>query len=169
MYLDKPLRPHTLFQAICRTNRRWTNPATGQEKLYGLVVDYIGLGNQIAGALRDADPDRGGRRPVDVDGLAEEFMAAIEATVERFSGIDRTDTSFAALMAHRNVSLQERIATPSRPTFFESRMWESSTPPLQLLLAVATTDGSPRSTSRCSLRGPATLYSGSALARRRST
>ena len=104
MYLDKPLRLHTLFQAICRTNRRWTNPVTGQEKLYGLVVDYVGLGSQIAGALRDADPDRGGRRPVDVDGLAEEFMAALEATVERFSGIDRTDTSFAVLMA-----AQERI------------------------------------------------------------
>ena len=26
MYLDKPLRAHTLFQAVCRTNRRWTNP-----------------------------------------------------------------------------------------------------------------------------------------------
>jgi type I restriction enzyme, R subunit len=104
MYLDKPLRMHTLFQAICRTNRRWSNPLTGQEKLYGLIVDYVGLGNQIARALRDADPDRGGRRPVDVDGLAEEFVAAIEAARARFAGIDRTDTSFAALM-----SAQERI------------------------------------------------------------
>ena len=74
MYLDKPLRLHTLFQAICRTNRRWTNPITGQEKHYGLIVDYVGLGGEIARALRDADPDRGGRRPVDVDGLAEEFV-----------------------------------------------------------------------------------------------
>ena len=58
MYLDKPLRLHTLFQAICRTNRRWTNPVTGQEKLYGLIVDYVGLGNEIARCLRDADPER---------------------------------------------------------------------------------------------------------------
>lgn len=28
MYLDKPLRKHTLFQALTRTNRRWTNPET---------------------------------------------------------------------------------------------------------------------------------------------
>jgi type I restriction enzyme R subunit len=104
MYLDKPLRLHTLFQAICRTNRRWTNPLTGQEKHYGLVVDYVGLGNQIARALRDADPERGGRRPVDVDGLAEEFVTSIEHAVDRFTGIDRKDTSFAALMA-----AQERI------------------------------------------------------------
>jgi type I restriction enzyme R subunit len=30
MYLDKPLRLHTLFQAICRTNRRWTDPGRRQ-------------------------------------------------------------------------------------------------------------------------------------------
>ncbi len=69
MYLDKPLRRHTLFQAITRTNRRYTNPKTGQEKRHGLVVDYIGLGNQIAQALKSADPDRGGKRPVEVDDL----------------------------------------------------------------------------------------------------
>lgn len=102
MYLDKPLRLHTLFQAICRTNRRYTNRITGQEKHYGLIVDYVGRGSQIATALRDADPERGGRRPVDVEGLAEEFLAAIEATLERFSGIDRSDVGFEALMAAQN-------------------------------------------------------------------
>jgi type I restriction enzyme R subunit len=35
MYLDKPLRAHTLFQAVCRTNRRWTNPHTGQRSCTG--------------------------------------------------------------------------------------------------------------------------------------
>ena len=51
MYLDKPLRAHTLFQAVCRTNRRWTNPITGQQKLHGLIVDYVGLGKELAKAL----------------------------------------------------------------------------------------------------------------------
>ncbi|MEI2621303.1 MAG: hypothetical protein V9G09_11225 [Candidatus Nanopelagicales bacterium] len=63
MYLDRPLRRHTLFQAITRTNRRYTNPVTGQEKHYGLIVDYIGLGNQIARALKAADPDRHRQAP----------------------------------------------------------------------------------------------------------
>lgn len=96
-YLDRPLRRHTLFQAITRTNRRYTNPNTGQEKHYGLIVDYIGLGNQIAQALKAADPDRHGKRPVDVDGLAAEFEAAIATCLDRFTDIDRTDSSFKTL------------------------------------------------------------------------
>ncbi len=100
MYLDRPLRRHTLFQAITRTNRRYTNPRTGQEKRHGLVVDYIGLGNQIAQALKAADPDRGGKRPVEVDDLVAEFEATLARTLApRFDGIDRTDHSFAALQA----------------------------------------------------------------------
>ena len=99
-YLDKPLRKHTLFQAITRPNRRYTNRQTGQEKRYGLVVDYVGLGAQIAEALRGSDPAAGGRRAVDVDELAAEFTARLDATLTpRFEGIDRSDTAFPALQA----------------------------------------------------------------------
>jgi len=125
IYLDKPLRLHTLFQAICRTNRRWTNPLTGQEKHYGLIVDYVGLGNQIARSLRDADPERGGRRPVDVDGLAEEFVASIEQALERFGGIERTDASFAALMAaQERIPLGESRAAFARDFLQVQGLWE---------------------------------------------
>lgn len=99
MYLDKPLRRHTLFQAITRTNRRYTNPLTGQEKRHGLVVDYIGLGNQIAQALKAADPDRGGKRPVEVDDLVAELEHAMILVLSQFDRIDRGDHSFAALQA----------------------------------------------------------------------
>ena len=97
MYLDRPLRRHTLFQAITRTNRRFTHPLTGQEKRHGLVVDYVGLGNQIAQALKAADPDTGGKRPVEVDGLVAEFQTTVARTLTRFVGVDRSDHSFAAL------------------------------------------------------------------------
>lgn len=99
MYLDKPLRRHTLFQAITRTNRRFTHPATGQDKTHGLIVDYIGLGNQIGAALKAADPDRGGQRPIDVDSLATEFTVAFDLALQRFDGLDRADNSFEALQA----------------------------------------------------------------------
>ncbi len=101
-YLDKPLKKHTLFQAITRPNRRYTNRKTGQEKRYGLVVDYVGLGTQIAEALKGADPDGGGKRPIEVEELAAEFEARMTAILSpRFDGIDRSDNSFATLTATR--------------------------------------------------------------------
>jgi len=112
-YLDKPLRRHTLFQAITRTNRRFTHPDTGQEKTHGLIVDYIGLGNQIAAALKAADPDAGGQRPVDVEALALEFEARLEATLARFAGLDRGDNSFAALQA-----AMQRLVEPDEKNAF---------------------------------------------------
>jgi type I restriction enzyme R subunit len=129
MYLDKPLRTHTLFQAITRTNRRWHHHETGQEKYYGLIVDYVGLGNEIARALRAADPDTGGKRPVDVEGLLEELASALDACLARFAGIDRADRSFEALMA-----AQQRIP-PGQPRDEFAReflrvhiLWEFLTP-----------------------------------------
>jgi type I restriction enzyme R subunit len=97
MYLDKPLRKHTLFQALTRTNRRWTNPDTGQEKTHGLIVDYIGLGKQIAEAMRVPRKD-GEREPLDTDTLADELVETLATVLKTFDGIDRTDAGFAAMM-----------------------------------------------------------------------
>jgi type I restriction enzyme R subunit len=46
MYLDKPMKDHNLLQAICRTNRTF-----GQQKTHGLIVDYIGIFDDVAEAL----------------------------------------------------------------------------------------------------------------------
>ena len=45
MYLDQRLREHTLLQAVARTNR------TYPRKKFGLVVDYVGIGRELAEAL----------------------------------------------------------------------------------------------------------------------
>ena len=45
MYLDHRLKEHTLLQAIARTNR------TYPRKNFGLVVDYVGVGRELAEAL----------------------------------------------------------------------------------------------------------------------
>jgi type I restriction enzyme R subunit len=45
MYLDQRLKEHTLLQAIARTNR------TFARKNFGLVVDYAGVGRELAEAL----------------------------------------------------------------------------------------------------------------------
>lgn len=113
-YLDKPLRRHTLFQAITRPNRRFTHPHTRQEKRYGLVVDYVGLGEQIAQAIKGSDPNAPGKRPVNVDELATEFVDRMTAILSpRFDGIDRTDPTFVALQA----ALQAVAGTEERDKF----------------------------------------------------
>ena len=46
MYLDAPLKEHSLLQAIARVNR-----PHGEEKTYGLVVDYWGVSAKLHEAL----------------------------------------------------------------------------------------------------------------------
>jgi type I restriction enzyme R subunit len=107
MYLDKPLRAHTLFQAITRTNRPWTNPDTSQEKTAGLVIDYIGLGTEIANAVQIKRREQGEKIGFDdLVTLQKELAGALETALDRFHGIDRGSSSFAALM-----EAQERLGT----------------------------------------------------------
>ena len=94
MYLDKPIRAHTLFQAVCRTNRRWTNPITGQQKLHGLIVDYIGLGKELARALATKPTMNVGQNQEDVEILLGELSADIAKTMQIFSSIDLTSPVF---------------------------------------------------------------------------
>lgn len=46
MYVDKPMRGHNLMQAIARVNRVF------KDKPGGLVVDYIGIANELKQALK---------------------------------------------------------------------------------------------------------------------
>ena len=104
MYLDKPLRAHTLFQAVCRTNRRWTNPFTEQEKRYGLVVDYVGLGSELAKAVAVSDSSQRKALPADVAGLVDVLADYVATAMARFEGVDREASGFEQLYA-----AQERL------------------------------------------------------------
>jgi len=59
LYLDKPLREHTLLQAIARVNR------TAEGKTFGLVVDYWGVSEALTEALAIFAPKdvKGAMRP----------------------------------------------------------------------------------------------------------
>jgi type I restriction enzyme, R subunit len=128
MYLDKPLRLHTLSQTMARVNRRWTHPDTSVEKAHGLIVDYIGLGGEIKKALRDAQPelaDQGGPADTDVDGLAAEFERAITDTLVRFDGIDRGDAGYESMMAaHEQLATQDAKDAFAADMVRVSTLWE---------------------------------------------
>ncbi|MBW4048073.1 MAG: type I restriction endonuclease subunit R [Proteobacteria bacterium] len=57
MYIDKPMRGHNLMQAIARVNRVF------KDKPGGLVVDYIGIANELKAALKDYTLAHGKGRP----------------------------------------------------------------------------------------------------------
>lgn len=48
LYIDKSMKDHGLFQAICRVNR-----LDGDDKDYGYIIDYKDLFNHIEGAISD--------------------------------------------------------------------------------------------------------------------
>lgn len=103
MYLDKPLKLHTLFQTITRANRTWKNPVTGQEKKYGLICDYIGLGDGFARAMAPANPEAA-RRAIELDGLIDQFELEIAEALDRFAGIDRVTVTAQTLQdAHQRI------------------------------------------------------------------
>jgi len=51
MYLDKPMRDHTLLQAIARVNRPYENEAEDTVKPHGFVLDFVGIFDKLEKAL----------------------------------------------------------------------------------------------------------------------
>lgn len=92
MYLDKPMKDHTLLQAICRTNRTYD-----QGKTYGLIVDYIGIFDDVAKAL---DFDENSMRQIitNIDEVKKKLPILLKKCLEYFHGIDRTVEGWEGLM-----------------------------------------------------------------------
>jgi type I restriction enzyme R subunit len=88
IYLDKPMKNHTLMQTIARANRVFP------EKTNGLIVDYVGVFRNLEKALAiyaipSVDDD--GSMPVRDKAQLVEWLAEAEAEAERFCreiGID---------------------------------------------------------------------------------
>lgn len=92
MYLDKPLRDHTLLQAICRTNRPAPN------KSHGLIVDYLGVFDDVAQALTfdEASIDK---VIVNIAELEEHLQPMMDKCLAWFLGVDRTVAGWEGLLA----------------------------------------------------------------------
>ena len=96
MYLDKPLRDHSLLQAMCRTNRLYE---TGDaHKNMGLVIDYLGVFENLRTALAYT--------PEDIDGVIEgieAFKALLPVQLTKclafFPNVGRTVAGFKGILA----------------------------------------------------------------------
>ena len=123
MYLDRPLRDHTLLQAICRTNRPY-----GQLKTHGLIVDYLGIFDDVAQAIQ-FDEEGITRVVSNIAELKERLPEAIQKCLEYFPGIDRTLTGYEGLMSAQqclpNNDVRDRFAAD---VSYLARLWEAISP-----------------------------------------
>ena len=93
MYLDKPMKDHTLLQAICRVNRVY-----GQDKSNGLIVDYIGIFDDVAKAL-NFDESTIQKVITNIEEVKKVFPNLMEKCLAHFPNVDRSDDGWEGLMA----------------------------------------------------------------------
>jgi type I restriction enzyme R subunit len=123
MYLDKPMKDHTLLQAICRTNRVY-----GQTKSHGLIVDYIGIFDDVAKAL-DFDEKNVQKVITNIEEVRRQLPILIGKCLAYFNGVDRTVEGWEGLMA-----AQEALPTNEKKDAFGAdyrvlcRAWEALSP-----------------------------------------
>ncbi|MGI8891775.1 MAG: type I restriction endonuclease subunit R [Chthoniobacterales bacterium] len=123
MYLDKPMKDHNLLQAICRVNRTY-----GQTKTHGLIVDYIGIFDDVARAL-DFDEKAVLQLVTNIDELRKELAAQIQKCLAFFPNADRSVGGYEGLLAAQqhlpDNKLRDKFA--SEYTVL-AKIWEALSP-----------------------------------------
>ena len=123
MYLDKPMKDHTLLQAICRTNRTYD-----QGKTHGLIVDYIGIFDNVAKAL-DFDESSMKKIITNIEEIKTQLPSLLKKCLSYFLGVDRSVEGWEGLMV-----AQECIPTNKEKDAFAAdyrvlnRAWDALSP-----------------------------------------
>ncbi|NCC61040.1 MAG: type I restriction endonuclease subunit R [Verrucomicrobiae bacterium] len=123
IYLDKPLRDHNLLQAMCRTNRLYNDA-----KQHGLIVDYLGVFENLTRAL-DYDPK-------EIEGVVESieefkklFPLAMQNCLDYFPGVDRTIEGYEGLIAAQDcLKGNEKKDAYAAQFNVLKRLWEAIAP-----------------------------------------
>ena len=82
MYVDKPMRGHGLMQAIARVNRVF------RDKPAGLIVDYIGIAQNLKSALGEYSPGDQGHTGIDEAEAVAVMLEKYEIVSAMFHGFD---------------------------------------------------------------------------------
>jgi len=123
MYLDKPLRDHTLLQAICRTNRPY-----GKAKTHGLIVDYLGVFDDVAQAIQ-FDEEGITRVVTNITELLDRLPEAMAKCLARFEGVDRTLEGYEGLIAAQECLPDNETRDAFAADYsYLSRLWEAISP-----------------------------------------
>jgi type I restriction enzyme, R subunit len=90
MYLDKPMRDHTLLQAIARVNRPYENEVAEMVKPHGFVLDFVGIFDKLEKALA-FDSDEVNAIVKDIGLLKSLFKAKMQSKVPQWLALVTED------------------------------------------------------------------------------
>ena len=128
MYLDKPMKDHTLLQAVCRTNRVYE-----AQKKCGLIVDYVGVFDDYANALRfdEASVKTVIKNINEVKACIPEFL---KDCLDFFPGVDRTIGNFRGLQDAQECLKDENVKAKFCSHYTRlHKCWEVVSPDKDLL------------------------------------
>jgi len=122
-YLDRPLKEHTLLQAITRTNRVYP-----PRKTHGLIVDYLGVFDDVAKSL--AFDEKSVLQVIsNIEELKKQLAPAIVAALVFFPGVDRTVGGYEGLV-HAQSAIADEVTKDAFGLAYSivSQLWEALSP-----------------------------------------
>ena len=123
MYLDRPLRDHTLLQAICRTNRPY-----GVQKSFGQIIDYLGVFDNVAQAIK-FDEEGINQVITNITDLKRKLPNAIQKCLTYFQGVDRSITGYEGLITAQECLPSNNIRDQfGADVSYTTRLWEAISP-----------------------------------------
>jgi type I restriction enzyme R subunit len=105
MYLDKPMKNHTLLQAICRTNRTYN-----ENKKCGLIVDFVGVFDNVAKSLA-FDEESVKTIIKNIDEIKSFIPTFMQECLQFFPGVDRTVGGWEGLTAAQQCLKDDGVKT----------------------------------------------------------
>lgn len=122
LYVDKPMKGHNLMQAIARVNRVFKG------KQGGLVVDYIGIGNELKAAMKEYTASKGRGTPtVNAHEAYSVLMEKLHVLQSMLHGCDYSDfltggTQVLARAANHILGLREEGGQDGKRRFADTTL-----------------------------------------------
>jgi Type I site-specific restriction-modification system, R (restriction) subunit and related helicases len=128
MYLDKPMKDHTLLQAVCRTNRVYE-----AQKKCGLIVDYVGVFDNYAKSLQ-FDEESVKTVITNINEIKEHIPEWIKDCLDFFPGVDRSVGGFQGLEDAQEKLRDEKVKNDFASHFQRlHKAWEVVSPDNDIL------------------------------------
>lgn len=122
-YLDKPLKEHTLLQAITRTNRVYP-----PNKTHGLIVDYLGIFDDVAKSL--AFDEHAVQQVIsNIEELKNQLAPAMATALGFFPGVDRSVGGYEGLIQAQAALADDTVKDAFGSAYsVVSQLWEALSP-----------------------------------------